>query len=576
MRRSGLGRRRAGVGSPAAVAVVTALVGGGVRLWSARGKDPLWWPDSDDYQEVASHGPFSLDLWAGARPPGVPLLLWLVGEGDVADRGSEADAVGPDLLVDGSGFVVAQMTITTLGWALLAASLCSFVASPRLRWVVAAVVLGVSCTLPVVMWERSVLTESLSMSSLVVLVAAALQLARRPRSWGWAASTLGALVWWVSFRDSHAALLLGASVLAAGWLAWRWRFRFRQVSPQCAAVLVGGCLVAALTLVGASYGNRSETPLRNLYAARVLPYEDRLGWFEDQGMPQADDIDRRRRAWPAEPGEAPVVYIGDEDPAMEEWNEWLDREGRSTYLRWAVTHPDFLLIEPTREPERAFNNADGNRSLYAPYDQRSLALVSEVLTFSTAQAFVLAAGAVAVGLWGARRAGRSHRGEAEAPDQQAGGRLPAGGEALGPCFFVGLALALLAVPHGLLAWHGDAMETARHVAIPAFQLQLGAGLLVVGAGVAVRTGSVSGGAFSGGSGELESDPALLPGVSLGDRGESTGEDLTEMAVGAPHRGDDAAAGVVQPLDVAEASQLPAVAGGAVDEDHVPSLNPPDH
>ena len=40
--------------------------------------------------------------------------------------------------------------------------------------------------------------------------------------------------------------------------------------------------------------------------------------------------------------------------------------------------------------------------------------------------------------------------------------------------------ALLALPHGAVAWHSDGMETARHLVVPALQLHLGVLLMVIG------------------------------------------------------------------------------------------------
>ena len=49
-----------------------------------------------------------------------------------------------------------------------------------------------------------------------------------------------------------------------------------------------------------------------------------------------------------------------------------------------------------------------------------------------------------------------------------------------PLLLVGAATVALAVPHGLVSWHSDGMETARHLMVPALQLYLGALLMVLG------------------------------------------------------------------------------------------------
>jgi hypothetical protein len=49
-----------------------------------------------------------------------------------------------------------------------------------------------------------------------------------------------------------------------------------------------------------------------------------------------------------------------------------------------------------------------------------------------------------------------------------------------PLVLVGAATVALALPHGLVSWHSDGMETARHLMVPALQLYLGALLMVLG------------------------------------------------------------------------------------------------
>src|SRR5690606_36864566 len=49
-----------------------------------------------------------------------------------------------------------------------------------------------------------------------------------------------------------------------------------------------------------------------------------------------------------------------------------------------------------------------------------------------------------------------------------------------PALVTGAAGVALAAVHGLVAWHGDGMETARHLVVPALQLRVGVLLLAVG------------------------------------------------------------------------------------------------
>jgi hypothetical protein len=171
-------------------------------------------------------------------------------------------------------------------------------------------------------------------------------------------------------------------------------------------------------------------------------------------MPQAGEFLGDGAHQPVEePGRPPVVFLADEDTTMRPWFAWVAEDGRAAFARWVATHPWYVVDEPFRTPERTFNNAGGDRSFYAAADQRRVPLVDRLLAHRT-----WVAGAVA---------------------------LLAAGYAIGrrrvtPALVAGAVTAALAIPHGLLAWHLDGMETARHLVVPVLQFHLGVLLVVIG------------------------------------------------------------------------------------------------
>jgi hypothetical protein len=276
---------------------------------------------------------------------------------------------------------------------------------------------------------------------------------------------LAALAAWLATRDSHAVVALVGGAAAAAALAVsiarppagvsRPR-RPADLSPSqrsLAALALGSLLLGGLAGAAASHGDRYVYPLRNVMEVRVLPYPDRVRWFAAHGMPQADEfLGPDRRAPVVDPGQAPVVYVGDDDPGLRPWLAWVAGDARGTYARWLLTHPVYAAGEPLRQPERTFNNARGDRSFYAPPDLRRVPLV-DLLMPPTILVLMVAA-VVAGWAYGRRR--------------------------LTPLLIAGSAIAVLAVPHGLAAWHSDGMETARHLVVPALQLRLGVALMVAG------------------------------------------------------------------------------------------------
>ena len=95
-------------------------------------------------------------------------------------------------------------------------------------------------------------------------------------------------------RDSPAIVaLLGAGrsgrvagrrVGAPSEAAWRSEAGRRRTPVAGLAVVVLGLLVG----LGSAHGERHHVPLRNVYEVRALPYPDRVEWFADRGMPQAE------------------------------------------------------------------------------------------------------------------------------------------------------------------------------------------------------------------------------------------------------------------------------------------------
>lgn len=434
---------------------VVAAVGLAVRLWQLVGRQPLGWGDSDDYRITSRAALFSLDLWAGERPLAVPLLLKLVARDDVV-------------------FLYVQATVAALCWAALAVSVATVsryrfgigrgafeaesVSMPTgwRRWVGVAVVTGFSVTYQVTMWEPSILSESLAISFLALVLAAGLQLVRGV-TWWRVAALLVALTLWLITRDTHGVVVLALALGLAGWVILRPHGQ-SELPLMC---LAGAAFfLALLANAAAAHGQRHAFPMRNVYAVRVLPYPDRVEWFADHGMPQAElfvdpDVPGARAPVAAEPGHPLVTWVGEEDPVISEWSAWFEREGRATFMRWVLTHPSYLLTEPWREPERSFNNAEGDRSFYAPGQTRQVPWVSGILV--PAQPFALLVG-LAASAWVIRH-GRWRE----------------------PLFLVGAAAVLLAAPHALVSWHSDGMEAVRHLTIPMIQFHLGVVLLVLAA-----------------------------------------------------------------------------------------------
>lgn len=441
--------------------VVALVVGATVRAWQMWGLGTLEWADTADFLTTSEAGWASLDLWAGERPPGTAVLLKLVGG-------------------DATAYAVVQAAIAAACWGALAASVLAAIRGRVAGPLAALAVVALSLTTPATMWDRSALSESLALSLLALVVAAGLRMAlgaTRRR----AGLLAGAVALWVAVRDTHAGVVLvgGAAlavVVAAGWLVEQRRRADATDAVDRSPPALGAWAGVAAAAVGvgvvagwaSTHGERHVFPLGNVYEVRVLPYGDRVEWFADHGMPQAEVFAGPGARPPhVQPNGVPVVYVPEDDPDLEPWLAWLERDGRATFARYAATHPTYLALEPLRSPERAFNNALGDRGFYVPQDMRRVPLVDRVVAPPTALVLAVATGVLG---WLIGR-----------------GRWS-------PAMATGLVVVALAVPHGLVAWHSDGMETARHLVVPAMQLHLGVLLMAIGLApgpAAARPGSES-------------------------------------------------------------------------------------
>jgi hypothetical protein len=428
----------------AVVTVVVAVAGVGriVRAWQLHDRVAMVWNDTAEFVTSSRSSWLGTDLWAGPRSPAAPVLLKLVGG-------------------DKQAYLGAQATLAALCWAALAASVWTAVPGRRARVVAVGLVAAFSVTTPVVMWESSVLSESLATSGLALLAAAIVQLGRGV-TWPRAAAVLAALGLWLAIRDSHTVAVVagGLALLAAvATLALRVRRDRRPAGAALRPLAVVGAvavLLGGLAAWGAEHGERGDFPMVNVYEARVLPYPGRVRWFADHGMPQAEEfVGDDARVPYREPGLTPMVFVAPDDPEMGPWLAWVAADGRAAFVRYVATHPLYLVTEPLTSPERTFNNAQGDRGFYAPPGLPAVPLVDGLLAPSTVTVLMVAA--VVVGwAFGRRRTS--------------------------PVLVAGAVLTVLAVPHGLFAWHSDGMETARHLVVPALQLHLGVLLMAIGAG----------------------------------------------------------------------------------------------
>ena len=411
---------------PTAAGIAAYLAFVALRVWQFHGHGAGIWPDSTGYAATSRAGWFSLDLWAGARAPGLPLALKATGRHF-------------DVLVD------LQFVASELAWMAVAWVVGQSLRPGWPRWLGSGLVLGFALTGPVTLWDRQLLTESLSLTFLATTFAASFWFTQE-RTWARAFVLLASVVAWVAMRDAHGvAIALAGLVVVIGVVIAA--LRGSSVDARVVALGFALVLVAGVARAGADHSARNLQPISNVYAVRVLPFPDRLDWFADHGMPQRARLEAMARSarLADEPGARIVSALAGEhsDPLLAPYFGWLRDHGETTLLRYAVTHPGYLFTEPFERPERGFNTA-GGWSGYVP-DHRRVPLVDRLLFPPWPVVLVLIVVACVIAAWQRLRSWEWW--------------LTFGWAALG---FIALAAA----------WHADGQELSRHVLVPDVQIRL--------------------------------------------------------------------------------------------------------
>ena len=258
--------------------------------------------DTIAYVLIASHPLSSREFWLSDKPFIVPLFFKILGS-------------------DFNTIFTAQLIISILSWVCLAAACAYVMRAYALKLPAFAVVLGFSLTQQIILWDSTILAESLSYSLWALFVAAALLLCR---SWSPArAGIVVGLAALLAFARGSSAYLLG---LAGAVLLLLMLLRLRAAR----FLLVGGSLVIifALSSMLSSAGGHPYTALLNVIGLRVLPNEQYMAFYQSQGMPVSPallEYSGKAGHWDG------LAFARDE--RLEDFRTWLREDGTKVFIR---------------------------------------------------------------------------------------------------------------------------------------------------------------------------------------------------------------------------------------------------
>jgi hypothetical protein len=363
--------------------------------------------DSSIYMAMAGLAPWDPDFYAGRYPWATPLLWKFL-------PGSHLPALG-------------QLALSTVAWGVLAVTGARLLAPGRRQLVALISILAFSLVGPVTVWDRMLLSESLSISLFALLLSAWLTLVRHV-SWRTVGLVLALTLLWSFTRDSNAYVAAMTVPLLGVWLMRSSRRRFP------AAILAGTCAIFALSVASADKSQRHEVSLNNVFNARFVGDPEARSYFVAHGMPLGGPAYRR----------------------------WLREEGDDLYLRYLVSHPGYAIGAPLGDivswlSPTDFRVGPPRRLLPVPVEE----LLYPPETFQLWFWLVVAAvgGLVTAGRLGARR-----------------------------IWVIPLVTVATAIGQGMVVWLGDTEDLDRHLVLTAIQIRLGLLLLVLFIADRVLTG----------------------------------------------------------------------------------------
>lgn len=401
-------------------------------LWNAFAGPPSGWNDSKLYAAVAAKPLTSSAFWLGVRPPFIPLAMKIVGSS--------------------TGFVVTQSIIAITAWTFLAWTTRRMLPPGWRRLLAWFAILGFASTLPIVLWNRSILSESLSLS-IVALIVASLLWVSLQITWPRVAATTGLCLCFVAARDAQ-AWTVGFLSMVAGVYALVVLRRNRYL-----AIRVGTLAVCLLTLFafaewGAVSSGRSKQDIADVFYVRIFPYPNRVAWFAQHGMPQEGAVNALAALIsPSPQGAAKVVEPPPGDPSFRSLEHWMADSAEHGYILWLFTHPSYALFEPISRPEQAYNFANGDLAYYAPSNERNVSSLTDALWPPLVWLILTASFAMACAMWS--RAWRT------------------------PPWRVGALLIVVGVIAMLVSWQGDGQEVTRHTVEGFAQVRLGILLILI-------------------------------------------------------------------------------------------------
>ena len=338
----------------------------------------------------------------------------------------------------------AQLAFSTFAWLFLAWILVGSLRCSAGKLVGFMFILGISLSPTVQAWNHAGMSESFSISMLILILALFIGMLQRWNLWFFLAVIFFSLLW-VSIHEVnlYLGLLTAIALFAMGLIRKHYRtFLF-------VALCISGILVVNFHF-SSLYGlPRWALPVAEVITLRILPMPEYQEFFISKGMPVLPEL-MALKGRPAHSDNYAILN----DPRLRPFSRWLFRDGRNAYASFLVAHPVYTLSMPLLNIDEML--AADFSQLVPGYEPALPAIINEFF-FPVRWFWVYLGVSVllfAFVLWKQRR--EKSR------------------------VFWGIVLFFIfSIPYLYLAWHGDALGVARHASVANVQFHLGLWLLLI-------------------------------------------------------------------------------------------------
>ena len=339
-----------------------------------------------------------------------------------------------------------QHSISSMAWLWLAWLLARSIQNQIIKLTGFIVTLGFSLSPTVQSWNHAVLSESLSISLMVLILATFVHISQQWK-WGYFLLLIPFFVFWMSIREANAyiALFVAFALLLMGFARSTFRIYWLLSFLICVVFSINYQLSSKYALP------RWALPLAEVITHRILPEREYLEYFTDNGMPVTPEL----MMFSGKNANSDNYAIIN-SKRLRPFSRWLFNDAKNVYVKFLLSHPGYTVASPLADIKsllgynyyKGFDIPGYSPALPTPvneffYPIRLFWLYLWLSIFAVG--FILVANL------------HNNKG----------------------IYWITILFLLLTIPQLYLIWHGDALDVERHAVVMNIQFHLGIWWLVI-------------------------------------------------------------------------------------------------